>query len=316
MRILVHHIDEYFHWARENREALEKECQNADIVASVNPSVRAWLRGEEYSSPNEIVSSYHQKYKKYLSMIPIPLRTFNSQDIEQSIKDIAREKVALNQRECTGSDSLEIIKTEIDKLLTFTTGTESPRTSPTTSAKRVSIEKAVELLRNDLSSDFTGHSDALVVSAFSFPEMVLDQSSNHVSVHNYNEMRSKLVNMLLNNLLISISRSTSGGDAFFILEDLYGGEGLILCPANKKIHPSITINAMGIKVVLQEDYSLYNDITYPPLMHFKCTTVTTIQLTNEATNTKKVDLICAYIQSFMQSPEKMINRYVTIEPKI
>ncbi len=316
MSILVHYIDEYFHWIRENREALEKECQNADIVASVNPSVRAWLKGEEYSSPNEIISSYHQKYRMYLSMISIPLRTFSSQDIEQSMKDIARERIVLNQHEYAGTISLEVIKTELDKLLTFITGAESPTSSPATSTKRVSIEKAVELLRSDLSSIETSDINASDANIYSFPEILSDQSSNSVILEKNNEMRGKLVNMLLNNVLVSISRTASGGDAFFILEDLYGGDGLILCPANKKMNPSITISAFGIKIVLQEDYSLYNDVTHPPLMHFKCTTVTTIQFNDESKNTKKLDLICTYIQNFMQSPEKMINRYVTIEPKM
>ncbi len=315
VRILVHYIDDYFHWIRENREALEKECQNADIVASVNPSVRAWLKGEEYSSPNEIISSYHQKYKKYLSMISIPLRTFNSQDIEQGIKDIAREKIVLNQQEYAGSCSLEVIKTEIDKLLTFISGAESSRTSPVTSTKRTSsIEKAVELLRNDLSSDDNANSGASEATAFSFPEIATDESASQVPLENkHYEMRNKLVDMLLNNVLVSISRTASGGDAFFILEDLYGGDGLILCPANRKVNPSITASAFGMKIVLQDDYSLYNDITYPPLMHFKCTTVTTIQLNNESIDTAKIE---SYIQCFMQSPEKMINRYVTIEPRM
>ena len=317
MSILVHYIDEYFHWIRENREALEKECQNADIVASVNPSVRAWLKGEEYSSPNEIISSYHQKYRMYLSMISIPLRTFSSQDIEQSLKDIVRERVVLNQHEYAGSNSVEVIKTELDKLLTFITGSESPTSSPATSTKRVSIEKAVELLRSDLSSNETRDIDASDVNIYPFPEIVSGQISNTVmSESKNNEMRSKLVYMLLNNVLVSISRTASGGDAFFILEDLYGGDGLILCPVSKKINPSITISTIGIKIVLQEDYSLYNDVTYPPLMHFKCTTVTTVQFNDESKNMKKSDLICTYIQNFMQSPEKMINRYVTIEPKM
>jgi hypothetical protein len=51
-----------------------------------------------------------------------------------------------------------------------------------------------------------------------------------ISLSNSIKLHENLLEMLLNQVLLAASRTTAGGDAFFILENLYGGEGLLFSP--------------------------------------------------------------------------------------
>ena len=45
--------------------------------------------------------------------------------------------------------------------------------------------------------------------------------------------REQLFKLLLNYVLLAACRTTAGGDSFVLLQDLYGGDGLALCPQKK-----------------------------------------------------------------------------------
>lgn len=121
--------------------------------------------------------------------------------------------------------------------------------------------------------------------------------------------------------VLAASRTFAGGDAFIILNDLYGGEGLTICPYNpdhgRPSQPSspvrvkdqsprgstrsacsnkddgdvqIAITTSGIKVVVKERYQLFSAFDLEaccdlrelqPLMCFECTTTTLLILSSE-----------------------------------
>jgi hypothetical protein len=76
----------YFAWLRTHRDGLIKTCRNNEVVSSVDASVRAWLKGEEYESPVHIVEAYRQKYRDYLTHMPLPLQGFRPEDVRQALK--------------------------------------------------------------------------------------------------------------------------------------------------------------------------------------------------------------------------------------
>jgi hypothetical protein len=55
-------------------------------------------------------------------------------------------------------------------------------------------------------------------------------------------MEKTLMEMLVNHILLAASRTTAGGDAFFVLEDLYGGEGLVLSPRPYRARKQHTVH--------------------------------------------------------------------------
>jgi hypothetical protein len=123
-----------------------------------------------------------------------------------------------------------------------------------------------------------------------------------------------ILELLHCHIVLAASRTIAAGDAFIILNDLYGGDGLLLCPnpapritvsssmkspsrqngADLRHHHcdiSIAITTTGIKVILKERYRLYasaeldhctsklSDVT--PLMSFECITTTLLLLSSE-----------------------------------
>ena len=62
--------------------------------------------------------------------------------------------------------------------------------------------------------------------------VVGDSESGHRHHQGHGQVGVDFVELLLRFLLIAVSRTYSSGDAFFVLEDLYGGEGLCLCGPN------------------------------------------------------------------------------------
>ena len=52
------------------------------------------------------------------------------------------------------------------------------------------------------------------------------------------QVQTELVDSVLRHVLIAGSRTIAGGDAYFVLEDLYGSEGLIFTPETHPINPS------------------------------------------------------------------------------
>jgi hypothetical protein len=96
--VLQAEVSKYFAWARRNKDDLIRESRNMEIITSVNPKVRAWLKGEEYASSRHLVRVFHQQYKKHLTHMPMPLHPLQNKDIAQALKDLRREAVFVNKR--------------------------------------------------------------------------------------------------------------------------------------------------------------------------------------------------------------------------
>jgi hypothetical protein len=148
-------------------------------------------------------------------------------------------------------------------------------------------------------------------------------------------LQKNLLEMLFSHTLLAASRTTAGGDAFLILENLYGGEGLIFSPRtyrnmekNSKNHTStqeenfsgikIAISLNGINVVMKEQYNLFvkesieqNMELSLPLISFECTTETNILLPPNLKNSEEI-----FYNKLLYNVEKVCRRYVTIEPFI
>jgi len=90
-RDLSEHFKCYFQWLRQHRGYLVQRCRIVELIEAVEPSLRAWLKGEEYSSPEQILDTYNRKYREKLSKLQLPLPLFERNDVAQAIKDFERE---------------------------------------------------------------------------------------------------------------------------------------------------------------------------------------------------------------------------------
>ena len=92
-----------FTWIHTNKGYLIKRCRIVELIETVEPSLRAWLKGEEYTSPHHIMEVYHRKYKDKLHNMALPIQIFDRYDIEQALKDLNREVVNYNNEITIGN---------------------------------------------------------------------------------------------------------------------------------------------------------------------------------------------------------------------
>jgi hypothetical protein len=300
---------DYFVWLRKHKEDLTRSCRSIEIVASVDPSIRAWLKGEEYSSPQHIIHTYRSKYKSSLTQMPIPLHPFQVKDLNQAKKDIQRESIELNSVVLAGGDehvsaNLGAIKAAIHEALCKA------------SSGYLSMASQSPPLH-----EAAGKSDSDAPLAAKSGQA--DESVDTLPTEPSSSWHHEMLDLLYHHALIAVSRTTAGGDAFFIVEDLFGGDGLVICPAatssSDQDQPSyrtkISITTAGIKIVLHERYKLFAEGALDrPLVCFRCSTTTLIvlekQLGTNATSARHLE----FYHRLMTSPESVCYRAMSVEP--
>lgn len=348
--ILKSEFTRYFTWLRLHEDGLRKICRNNEIFCSVDKSVKAWLKGEEYESPAQLLTRFNQKYRKYLTNINIPLQAFRMEDVRQAVKDVKRDSILLNnvqysphdgisrrnpvqevkrnrrdssidtvenidinsasaveKRECLAHAVVEQICSALSakshQSLTFSVTNNDDYSFSVRNHDRKAREKVIEGCLNDTipdpseesyleferisnrkySGDMPSVSSTSIqsgdnLSDDSFEELStctmnvivrgsdlgsssddfdstikdhsvsgnessgsksISQSSEGAGSQSYKiavRVHENLLEMLLNQVLLAASRTTAGGDAFFILENLYGGEGYLFTPRSYKTH--------------------------------------------------------------------------------
>ena len=168
------------------------------------------------------------------------------------------------------------------------------------------------------------------------------------------KLHENVLEMLLNQVLLAASRTTAGGDAYVILENLYGGEGLLLSPRSYRTRHEmsktvfkhddrddfnnqgerrndnnvencsgidILISKSGIRVVLKEQYNLLlkesleqNMELCLPLISFECTTTTNI--TFPSNDVHENCFIYDLYNKLVYHTENICRRTISIEPII
>jgi len=211
LRMLRPHIQDFFSWLRQHKTPLTKLCRIAEVVECVHPSLRASLQNESYRSSRDIIEKYRTKYKDHLTLIPLPLQPFRRGDVKQALKDCVRESFLVNNSRVEGSNFL-------NELLEACRDTYVRPPSPTPPSSGFLYSHSTDgIVEVPLSVSPTANNLALHDSDSSIQGLGKPPNST-----------VRFVELLLRFLLIAASRTYSSGDAFFVLEDLFGGEGLCL----------------------------------------------------------------------------------------
>lgn len=144
--------------------------------------------------------------------------------------------------------------------------------------------------------------------------------------NNRNSSSIDFFELLLRFILIAVSRTYASGDAFFVIEDLFGGEGLCLCggtgPHKKRIQKKtrVRVNRDHVLVELYQVYDLYladsigsDEKSIAPLVSFEAkvfTLITLRSLENGAPNPQLSELFLL----LSASPERICHRLLTVIP--
>ena len=305
-----------FLWVIKNKLDLSRSCRNVEVLHCVDHSVRTWMKTEEYSSPAAIIRIFHSSYKQALSNVVVPWAAATQKDVNQAVKDLRRECSVLNGVVYTGDDIQPAISRELGKVMVFVF---------------------------DLPMDIWAQTHWGVDGVHVGVGIEAEKSATAVCIETYS--------LLLNYVLIAASRTIASGDAFFIVEDLYGGDDLVLCssaaprisggavsPAESPpVSISITITTSGIVVQVSEFFMLLSESAIAneasaakrrPLVKFKCITSTHIRLSSmqpapspqfnpmaeDSTSASVSGVGLALHQLLVSATEDVITKKISIEP--
>lgn len=85
LQSLSPYITDYFVWLLNHKRPFVKICRALEVVEYIHPALRKSLQNEEFSSPTDIINKYEGKYKRHLTLMPLPIQLFQREDILQVV---------------------------------------------------------------------------------------------------------------------------------------------------------------------------------------------------------------------------------------
>lgn len=236
-------IHKYFTWLKTHHEDLCKACQAAEVIESLDRNYRAWMKGEIYENSMQILRIYNMKYKSFLQNIHLPSLSYLYHDRHQAIKDITREHTVINDMQIERYADYEA------HLHDFLWNIFESKSQQNSSGLEFDEE--------------TSHESQALKS---------ECSNLHFQV---------LADFIYSHVLTASSRTIISGDMYHIIEDLYGDESLVLCPASNQQEQCIKLHLTQdvITIEMNEIFELHprSAIEYC-FISFFTKTVTTIRL--------------------------------------
>ena len=236
-------IFKYFTWVKTHQDDLCKACQAAEIIESLDRNFRAWMKGEIYENPVQIIRIYNMKYKSFLQNIHLPSLSYIYHDTHQAIKDVSREHILIND---------------------------------------IIIEQYADYeahLHDYLWNLFESNKSNPVSNGLEFDEET-SQESQAVKSEYSNIHFQVFADFIYSHILVASSRTIISGDVYHIIEDLYGDESLVLCPGHQE-EPKIKLHLSKdlITIEMSEVFELHprSAVEYCVISFFT-KTVTSIRL--------------------------------------
>mmetsp|Transcript_34148 Transcript_34148/g.69812 ORF Transcript_34148/g.69812 Transcript_34148/m.69812 type:complete len:668 (+) Transcript_34148:123-2126(+) len=260
-RVLEPLLVELVDWLRKNEDSLVANSATEGMLSVIPDDLRIQLKTQVYYSAEHFLEVFNT-LRPRLCKLPIPLHPLledTTMDAAQAMKDMHRERLTLNGSEVNPGDVPRLLSDCIHALLDNAICADDllhDRGVPVEkSASPVKAEAADDggngAGRESVPSATLSASPAPVAAALDLPEE---------AVQRHNRVHASLTEHLVMRTINAASRTTSGGDAFFIVQDLYGGDGVLVKQSSVTAPPiEITCNANGIGVRSQDSYEIYHE---------------------------------------------------------
>ncbi|KAL9188450.1 hypothetical protein ACHAXT_006828 [Thalassiosira profunda] len=281
-------LTHYFEYLQMNWESLVSKCELERMLRTVlDADLRHFFKNAVFHSVGHILDECRRE-RESLDNIALPPPWVGGGDakdadeamarycsdpavVKQALRDLRREVITVNGQMLPPSHSHTELAEHLGEILN-SNQLVSPRKSMTMSRRR-STKKRMSNYASDfgfgleLESDFSGtESDASLAS----------------------KVDVGLVDRLARRLLISASRTGTGGDAYFIVRDLFGGEEVEVVPHHSSGKANVNQGTIEIIVkmssVIIKQHAKYDIFSKPivndsdALIQFHTTTTETIQL--------------------------------------
>jgi hypothetical protein len=209
------------------------------------------------------------------SQLPIPLHPLledTTLDSAQAMKDMHRERLTVNGPEVAPADVPRLLAEAIHRLLeeklarsdaAARANGEDPLAESAAAEAVASVEAEAATRRR---SEASGRAEAvaLALAANGPVKPHKEEPSETLVITTLAQRQSRVHASLTDHLVLrtinAASRTTSGGDAFFIVQDLYGGDGVLVKPSGLTAPPiEIVVDVNGVTVRSQDSYEIYHE---------------------------------------------------------
>jgi len=314
-------VTDYFDWLRAHQTALKKQSHETQLIRSIDFHLRRQIHKETFMSPKHLIKVFREKYAAHMSSLVLSVTAMSPRDLEQAMKDVCRETIMVEGESCQGDQVPDILLSLAKRAL------------------QRSRSSSLELLDSDAHvHTLSGGTCEIVKKNLSGEATALGTISSDKGLANRTDsspvktseggvctgdslLQENLALQLSRFMFLACSRTIAAGDALVIVDDLFGGKGLVFCPVRSASHTNVFLTPGGLKICLEASYNLYvrqileespANTSIVPVISIK-TTITTLLLVRSLGMSTK-DMNINLFKTLLFFPEKLCLRTLNIEP--
>lgn len=321
----------YVEYLQTERKKIVWECRLESTLARIlDPNMRRIFKTVEFRSIGHLLDVCHE-FQNSLDNVVIPARDSffpdlsddvtkdlsdteqsitdlcnNTKAVKQALRDLRRETIIVNGqilppvhslkelisllRERLNSRPMKLKEKKIGRMRSLgskgSKGSGDDDESSPNNSEDVTSSSDLDFLSSGCEGD--EETDAPI------PKRKNSDGSNEVkncSTPRRRQFNVDAIDILTRRLLLAASRTRGGGDAFFIVQDLFGGEGLQVVPSRSNSHGpyasgnifasiELTVRLASITIKCHSKFDVYpeNMEGCEPLIQLYTTTAETIEL--------------------------------------
>jgi len=223
----------YFTYLQSNHDNLIRDCELESMLAqTLDPTLRRTFKTVEFRSVGHVLDTC-RKFSHYMENIVLPpieedklssLCT-DCDAIKQALRDLRRETITVNGTVLPAAHSLKELVRFLNNALNCQT---------------ISASRPPPSREEESSSDYFSTTSADDTAPGNEADSESRQGRRRHSQRNGKPRKRKgcfswdMIDAMTRRLLIASSRTGVGGDAYFVVKDLFGGKDVIVVPS--KIH--------------------------------------------------------------------------------
>lgn len=300
----------YIRYLQTSFETIVEGCELERMMATaLDPKMRRLFKTIEFKSIGHLLEVCHeQKHKlQNIELAPnvcaiaenVNELVNNTMMLKQALRDLQREVITVNGHVLPPVTS----RKDLLQLLTQTLNSRSLTAAKTKHGSPKKSKRKVISRQNSAHSD---DSDNIITSSdFESSAAENENSADDIEPpptpnakrakeRKYRRRHSKFhmstVDLLTRRLLIAASRTGNGGDAYFVVRDLFGGEDVEVVPTNtlpmegRVVRPGtidILVRLASVTIKCHQSFDVYPKVLVgdcEPLIQFHTTTTETIYL--------------------------------------
>jgi hypothetical protein len=218
------------------------ECQVAVLLEiSLDSHMRSTFKTAEFQSIGHLLEVC-QGYRDQLQSIRLPDRNDDGIcDTEQALKDLHREVIAVNgsvlPHVTDREDLLQLLNSALNTR-PFFDGTSRRRTNKKKKNRKPSVSTPPKSDEDNSESNDSASSSA-DDGDLSSESGIVSRDDTQNNRRRYGKFKLSTVDLLTKRILIATSRTGTGGDAYFVVRDLFGGEDVEVVPSQQYTYMSM-----------------------------------------------------------------------------